>query len=428
MKDTVEGGPASRLMRWALKLAEYRFTVEHKPGALHKDADGISRLVAHISSSRQTYLHAIQTLNPNTAELESSRKARTKTTTARSLQADERAKRRDNTSQSSILEDYLHSNAQSAQTVANAQQADPTTRDIITFLITGLPSDPMSSDDLRHNRWLLKESNRFVYKDGLLYRFVGPTNEDKTFPSSALRLYVPASLRQLYLISFHEHLCHLGANRMAQVLRARYYWPGQSKDISTHVRECHECTLAKPPFRRPAAPKGPPVGSYPFDRVFVDVVSMAPTHDYIKGEQGYSKLLVFIDSLSRWIEAIPFNTDPTSEQVLHAYLSDVVCRHGTPRELRSDSGSNFVSALTATILMVTGTDLTPTEAHHHEGVGLVERAQQTLVGLARATDEGGAHWADHLHFFLMSMRASPNHLTCQSPASLLYGREIRLPS
>jgi len=42
MKDTVEGGPASRLMLWALKLAEYRFTIEHKPGALHKDADGIS--------------------------------------------------------------------------------------------------------------------------------------------------------------------------------------------------------------------------------------------------------------------------------------------------------------------------------------------------------------------------------------------------
>jgi len=39
MNDTIEGGPASRLMRWALKLAEYRFTIEHKPGALHKDAD-----------------------------------------------------------------------------------------------------------------------------------------------------------------------------------------------------------------------------------------------------------------------------------------------------------------------------------------------------------------------------------------------------
>ena len=45
MRDTMEGGPASRLMRWILKLAEYRFHVEHKPGVLHKDADAISRLV-----------------------------------------------------------------------------------------------------------------------------------------------------------------------------------------------------------------------------------------------------------------------------------------------------------------------------------------------------------------------------------------------
>ena len=32
MRDTVEGGPSSRLMRWILKLQEYDFTVEHKPG------------------------------------------------------------------------------------------------------------------------------------------------------------------------------------------------------------------------------------------------------------------------------------------------------------------------------------------------------------------------------------------------------------
>ena len=38
MRDTMDGGPASRLMRWILKLQEYRFTVEHKPGITHKDA------------------------------------------------------------------------------------------------------------------------------------------------------------------------------------------------------------------------------------------------------------------------------------------------------------------------------------------------------------------------------------------------------
>ena len=30
MRDTFEGGPASRLMRWILKLSEYDFEVEHK--------------------------------------------------------------------------------------------------------------------------------------------------------------------------------------------------------------------------------------------------------------------------------------------------------------------------------------------------------------------------------------------------------------
>jgi len=149
MKDTVEGGPASRLMRWALKLAEYRFTIEHKPGALHKDADGISRLVAYIDLDRRIYMNAVQSLTPGSVEFESSTKARTRTTTACSLQAAERAIRRDSTTHSSILEDFLHSNANSHQAIAEAQQSDPITREIITFLITGLPSDPMSSADLK---------------------------------------------------------------------------------------------------------------------------------------------------------------------------------------------------------------------------------------------------------------------------------------
>ena len=38
--------PASRLMRWNLKLLEHDFEFEHKPGKIHADADAVSRLVA----------------------------------------------------------------------------------------------------------------------------------------------------------------------------------------------------------------------------------------------------------------------------------------------------------------------------------------------------------------------------------------------
>ena len=46
MRDSIEGGPSSRLMRWILKLSEYDFEVEHKAGVTHTDADGLSRLAA----------------------------------------------------------------------------------------------------------------------------------------------------------------------------------------------------------------------------------------------------------------------------------------------------------------------------------------------------------------------------------------------
>ena len=48
LKETQEGGPASRITRWIMRLQEYDFEVEHKPGRHHQDADAVSRLVCHV--------------------------------------------------------------------------------------------------------------------------------------------------------------------------------------------------------------------------------------------------------------------------------------------------------------------------------------------------------------------------------------------
>jgi hypothetical protein len=162
--------------------------------------------------------------------------------------------------------------------------------------------------------------------------------------------------------------------------------------------------------------------------VYCDILSMAPTHDFVKGQTGFDKLVVFVDSLTRWIEAQPVNGDPSSEQILSTFMEMVVSRHGMPRTLRTDRGSNLTAKLCQIVLSKTGTDLSSTEAYRHEGVGLVERAQQTLTAMVCASNEGGSHWVDHLPFLLMAMRATGGRVTKQSPAALLYGRELRLPS
>ena len=130
---------------------------------------------------------------------------------------------------------------------------------------------------------------------------------------------------------------------------------------------------------------------------------MAETHDYDKEKgTGASKLVIFVDSLSRWVEAIPVHKDPTSEQIVDLFMEHVVSRHGVPRRVVTDHGSNLASKLCHAVMGAAGVDLRPTAAEHHEAVGTVDRFHQTLIGMVRTANEGGSHWADHLPFLLMS--------------------------
>jgi hypothetical protein len=126
--------------------------------------------------------------------------------------------------------------------------------------------------------------------NGLLhYRSVSDSDEPAT-----LRLYVPCSLRHSYLVAFHDSAGHMGVDRVCRLLRARVYWPKMSADVADHIRACHECTLSNPPPRALAQPVGPKVGEYRFDIVYCDILSMAPTHDYVKGKAGFDKLIVLL--------------------------------------------------------------------------------------------------------------------------------------
>eukprot|EP00966_Prymnesium_polylepis_P291224 6726080-Prymnesium_polylepis.1 len=77
-------------------------------------------------------------------------------------------------------------------------------------------------------------------------------------------------------------------------------------------------------------------------------------------------------------------------------MEHVVSRHGAPRRVITDHGSNLASKLCHAVMGAAGVDFRPTAAENHEAVGTVERFHQTLIGMVRTTNEGGSHWADHL--------------------------------
>ena len=421
MRDTIEGGPASRLMRWILKLAEYDFDVEHKAGKVHTDADGLSRLVAALEIIQRDEWDK-QTIAAVTAEepKKKVRHQRKAVVTARRLQRAERTKRNESTTRESVLIAYL-SPPSLTKSLSAAQAEDPECNILKTHLRHGSLPTIHDRTTLRKARWVAKETRNLTIREELLVH-VQPGSAKET-------AFVPESLRWPLMTAFHDHLGHQGMSRMLALMRDRYYWPGMHADVREYVGECHECTLAKLPPRSQKTARKPTIGSYPFDLLYCDVADMAPTWDYdAEKGTGYKKALVFADSLSHWVEVIPFHSDPTSENVLDAFMTHIVSRYGAPRAIASDLGSNLSSNLCREIQRQTGVDLTFSPSDHHESAGLVERFIQTLTVMTRTSDEGGEHWVDHLPFLLMSYRATPTRVTKMSPAELLYGRQLRLPA
>ena len=324
----------------------------------------------------------------------------------------------------------------SQDSLRDLQYADLECAEVLATLIVGEPPqlpptpegaiEPSCQVRAARRKKLMDHAKLCVIRDGLLCRreFKGTTNRVDRRGSTevAPRVWIPKSLREAYLTAFHDAAGHQSRDRAYALIGRSVYWPGLHSDMVDHVQRCHECTFSKRLPRRQGRAHMPEVGEYPFSLCVCDIVDMTESKD------GYTKCIIFADSLSRWIEAIPLKKDPTSAEVLDIFLRHIVCRYGCPLVVRSDCGSNLTSKLVQEVYDVCKVRLARSTAYHHSSAGVVERFNNTLVEMTKATDQGGKDWADHLPFLCFCYNATPHRVTRESPANILYGRELRLPA
>ena len=318
---------------------------------------------------------------------------------------------------SSLSENDSSSDKLEQTSLREAQLQDPLCQAMHKYLNLGvIPKDAKTATKVRQH------CRHLEVHDGLLYRR-GRLHADEDNERLLLQVWVPPSLQQAYLHAYHDQLGHRGRSSCWEALRRVAYWPGMFDHVAEHILRCHECATTKGLPRQGSAVV-PDVGEYPFDGMVVDLVTMNDSGS----ADGYKKLMVFADSLSRWVEAVPLKGEPTAIEMVNMFINHIYVRYGIPRWVRSDRGPNLAAKVIKAVNDATGTNMLLSKSYHSASQGVVERFHHTLTDMLRAYDPGGEAWEDWVPFSLFAYRASPHSVTKESPAYLLYGRELRGPA
>ena len=215
---------------------------------------------------------------------------------------------------------------------------------------------------------------------------------------------------------------HLGSLRTTLQLRQLYCWHGLKRDVSDWCRECDECTKGKSPPLRPHGHLQKIQVGAPLDLVTMDILSALPTTT-----DGTKYVLVMVDAFTKWVEAYALPDQEASTCMTAAY-NGFFSRFGLQRQLQSDQGRNFESALVRKLYSITGVHKSRTTPFHPRSDGLTERANCTLLQTLRAiTDDHPQEWPSKLPALLAAYRMSLHSTTATTPNYAMLGREVLMP-
>ena len=266
-------------------------------------------------------------------------------------------------------------------------------------------------------------SYKVVENNGLLYRkcLVSPRSER----TGQECLIVPAGCRRAVLSLAHQspfsgHFFH---RKTEWRVMEQFSWPGLIGDVRRFVQSCDVCQrLGSAGKVRPAPLCEIPIITQPFSRVSMDIVGPLEP----RSRSGYRYILTLIDSATGFPEAVPLkNIDTIS--VSEALLS-IFSRVGIPREILSDRGTQFTSALMGELHRLLGVKPLFTTAYHPMCNGRIERCHATLKSaLKKLCSEKPTDWDRFLNCVMFALREMPSDRTGFSAFELLYGRRVRGP-
>ena len=378
--------PEGQLARWLEKLQEYNFTVVHRQGSRHCNADALSRVPCR-QCGREN--QNVETSQGDNAVI---------------------------TGIGAVLSPFQTCTPNEMRKLQLQDEAiGPVYRAVLD---RKTPSADVSKSWSWESRVLMQHWGSLNIQNGVLWRKCIDKCRDY------LQLVLPAKLQVDTLRDLHEGAIggHLGEEKMLNKLKERFYWPGCTEAVKDWCRTCIRCTTRKTAAPKRKAPLQSLRAGYPMQIVCVDIMGPLP-----ETEDGCKYVLVASDCFTRWVEVygIP-NQEATT--VAKKLVDEMFCRFSPPEQLHSDQGRQFESELVKEICVLLQIRKTHTTPYHPQCNGMVERFNRTLLDmLATTIDNHQADWQHHIRKLCLAYNSSIHSTTGFSPFFLMFGRQVKLP-
>ncbi len=142
---------------------------------------------------------------------------------------------------------------------------------------------------------------------------------------------------------------HLGAKRVVQLARERFYWPNMEKDITHFVTNVCECLKQQKRTLQACAP----------------LCSITTSFDmHLEKSSGrYEYILVIVDHFTRFAQAYP-TKNKSSTTAAEKLYNDFVLRFGFPAKILEVQGREFENKLFHQLERLSGVQRLRTTPYH----------------------------------------------------------------
>ena len=221
---------------------------------------------------------------------------------------------------------------------------------------------------------------------------------------------------EILKLAHNHHLSgHMGQRNTLYRLTGNAWWPGMQDDVIKFVRSCDTCQ------KRARAKDTPEASSAiirpePFSHIGIDVMGPLPV---TLGGKRY--IILAVDFFTKYTEAVAVE-DADAQTVVKFIHTDIICRHGVPKEITSDRGTEFLNELVQELERTYHIKHIRTTAYHPQGNGQTERTNQTVKNILSKISKREDAWDHYLESALFAVRTIRQRSTEFSPFELIYGR------